>query len=96
MSRFVRKREVLARVGCSQATLWRWVKLGLFPVSHQIGPGSVAWLEEDIDKWIADRLSRSPVVSFASPQGRAARSAALRSPGRKQLAAFDAANEVFH
>jgi prophage regulatory protein len=56
-SRFVFKPEVLDRVGVSYVTIWQWMRAGTFPASREVG-GKVAWLESEIDRWIATRPAR--------------------------------------
>lgn len=64
--RYLRQPEVLARVGVSHITLWRWEMAGQFPRRRKIGPKLVAWIESEIDEWCANRES---VVSSASKKG---------------------------
>lgn len=60
-SRFIRRPEVLARIGLSAVTVWRLTQRGDFPKSIRLSPGTVAWLETDIDRWINDRaVTRRP------------------------------------
>lgn len=54
-NRFLRQPEVLERIGVSWVTILRWEKQGLFPRRRKIGPRLVAWLESEVDQWIADR-----------------------------------------
>jgi prophage regulatory protein len=35
----------------------RLVKDGLFPKPVQLGPGRIAWLEDEVDAWIAARAA---------------------------------------
>jgi len=56
-SRFVFKPEVLDRVGVSYPTIWQWMRTGTFPASREVG-GKVAWLESEIDDWMATRPLR--------------------------------------
>ena len=51
--RLLSKREVLERVGLTYPTLWAWMRKGKFPRSREVG-GKIAWLEGDIDAWIAN------------------------------------------
>ena len=51
----LRERDVLALLGISKATLWRWRKAGNFPAAIQLGPNSVAWRREAVDEWLASR-----------------------------------------
>ena len=55
MIRFIRLPEVLARVGVSIMTIYRWEKKGLFPKRRRLGKNSVAWVEDEIESWCADR-----------------------------------------
>lgn len=54
-SRLLRQPEVLKRIGVSWVTILRWEKQGLFPRRRKIGPRLVAWLESEVDQWVADR-----------------------------------------
>jgi predicted DNA-binding transcriptional regulator AlpA len=46
---------VLARVGVSWVTLYRWEKKGIFPKRRLLGQRVVGWREADIDQWCASR-----------------------------------------
>jgi prophage regulatory protein len=52
-ARLLSRREVIDRVGVSYPTLWSWMRAGKFPRSRVVG-GKVAWLESEIDRWIAE------------------------------------------
>ena len=54
-SRLIRQPTVVQRVGLSPTTIWRERRAGRFPAPVRISPGAVAWLESDIDVWIAER-----------------------------------------
>jgi prophage regulatory protein len=34
------------------STLWRWVKLGIFPQPVKIGPNTTAWVKQAVFDWI--------------------------------------------
>lgn len=53
--RLIREKDVLDRLGVSRATLWRWERLGITPARRQLGPQAVAWLETEIEDFIASR-----------------------------------------
>jgi len=55
--RLIRRPEVLQRVGLCKASIYNRMSAGEFPRPISIGGGRVAWLESDIDGWIAQRLS---------------------------------------
>ncbi len=56
--------EVVERTRLSKPTIYRLVAAGAFPAQVQLGPHRVAWLENEIDKWITSRAEarRSQVV----------------------------------
>lgn len=56
-TRYLRQPEVLARVGVSWVTIWRWEKQGQFPKRRKIGPRLVAWVENEIDEWCETRTA---------------------------------------
>lgn len=56
-TRLIRRAEVIARIGLSKASLYNRMNAGEFPRPIPIGGGRVAWLESDIDLWIAERLA---------------------------------------
>ena len=43
------------RYPLSAATIWRWVKLGMFPAPVRLGPQVTAWKVEDLDAWDATK-----------------------------------------
>lgn len=54
-AQILRERDVLAMLGISKATLWRWRRAGDFPAPLQLGPNTVAWRGEDIAAWLESR-----------------------------------------
>ena len=52
--RLLKFRQIKHKVPASRTTLWRWEQAGLFPKRRQVG-GGVAWLESEVDAWIAAR-----------------------------------------
>ncbi len=54
---FVRLNEVRARTGLSRSTLYAYVREGLFPAPVAISKRCVAWVEAELDRWIADRVA---------------------------------------
>lgn len=49
--RFLRKPEVLNRLGISSSTLYRWTKSGRFPQPVEVGPRIRAWIETEVDSF---------------------------------------------
>ena len=50
---------VLALVGVSKATLYRWANAGMFPRGHALTPtrSTVAWSSIEVHAWIAGKLA---------------------------------------
>lgn len=59
VTRLIRLPEVQHRVGLGRSTIYRWMAEGKFPKPVQLGGYSVAWAEDEIEVWIADRLAAS-------------------------------------
>jgi prophage regulatory protein len=45
--------------GKSRATIYREVKLGLFPAPISLGARAVGWLASDLEAWLAGRIAES-------------------------------------
>jgi prophage regulatory protein len=43
--------------------LWRLVKAGKFPPPIKIGNGRNAWVDHEIDQWIAERIAERDATS---------------------------------
>jgi prophage regulatory protein len=56
-NRLLRRREVELKTGKSRAAIYAAIREGTFPAPVQIGVNSVAWLEAEIDLYIAERLA---------------------------------------
>jgi len=55
--RLLRRREVLARVGLSQTSMYEQIAAGQFPAPIPIGQKAVAWLESEISEWVELRIA---------------------------------------
>lgn len=53
--RILRIQEVSHLVGLSRASLYRLMRLGLFPKSIKLGLSAVGWDSADLEKWISSR-----------------------------------------
>ena len=51
--------SVLALVGVSKATLYRWANAGMFPQARALTPtrSTVAWSAVEVHAWIASKLA---------------------------------------
>ena len=54
--KFLRKPETAARVGYHPEHVMRLVREGRFPRPVRIGPRSVAFVEDEVEAWMAERV----------------------------------------
>ncbi|HDR9878287.1 TPA: AlpA family phage regulatory protein [Burkholderia cenocepacia] len=48
-------KDLTKKLGLDQSTLYRMITAGTFPKPFELVPGRTAWLEEDIDVWLAEK-----------------------------------------
>ena len=48
--------EVDARVPYSRAHLYRLEEQGAFPKRKRIGANRIAWVRDEVERWLADRM----------------------------------------
>jgi prophage regulatory protein len=65
---FLRRDQVLEVAGCSNPTLNRWCKQGLFPKPYQIGPHSVGWRRSEVKAWSASRPRTASAEATANAE----------------------------
>jgi prophage regulatory protein len=53
----IRRKEVERQTSLSRSRIYALMQEGLFPSSVSLGPMSVAWVESEIQAWIATRLA---------------------------------------
>ena len=71
--RLLRRTEVERYCQIDRSTIYRLMRLGLFPVPIRIGPRAVRWLEHELAAWLARRPratgeTGSPADSAHEPQ----------------------------
>lgn len=54
---FLRLSDVRARTGLSRSTIYAYVQDGRFPAPVKLSERCVAWIESEIDDWIAERIA---------------------------------------
>jgi len=52
---------VRERTGLSRSTTWRLERQGAFPRHHRISANAVAWVEDDIARWIQSKVEEIAV-----------------------------------
>ncbi|UPQ87358.1 helix-turn-helix transcriptional regulator [Vibrio sinaloensis] len=62
-SRFIRKPEVLKRLGISHATLHRHINNGTFVTPISLGARAVGFLEHEVDAIIIARMQQQDIVA---------------------------------
>ncbi len=57
--RLLRLPEVQSIVGLRRSEVYRRIRSGTFPAPIRLGTNAVAWLQSDLDAWIAARVAES-------------------------------------
>ena len=55
----IRLREVMKITGFGRSQIYKLINIGEFPKQIQIRPGSVAWLESELETWMKERIRLS-------------------------------------
>lgn len=53
----LRRKEVEARTGLPRSSLYELIGRGEFPRPIRLGERSVAWIDSEVDAWIASRIA---------------------------------------
>jgi prophage regulatory protein len=54
---FIRLKQVITRTGLSRSTVYAYIRDGRFPRPVSTSARCVAWVEGEIDSWIAERIA---------------------------------------
>lgn len=57
--RLLRLPAVIERAALSRSTIYRKISEGTFPAGIRISDQATAWLESEIDQWVAERIQES-------------------------------------
>ncbi len=57
--RFIRLPKVMERIGYSKSNIYKLMATGLFPRPVQLGARAVAWIDEEVEGWIRERIAVS-------------------------------------
>jgi prophage regulatory protein len=66
LTRLLRLHVVKARTGRSRSCIYDDIKRGSFPRPVKLGPRAVAWVESEVDAWIAARIEARDDAAVAS------------------------------
>lgn len=61
--RFIRMREAIQKTGLSKSSIYDLMAQGHFPKTISLGGRSVAFIESEIDAWMAERIAARNVVA---------------------------------
>jgi prophage regulatory protein len=53
-------KEVISKVSLSQSTIYALIAKGQFPKPFDLTTNRVAWVEEDVEAWLARKAGRQP------------------------------------
>jgi len=51
--------EVSDRTGLAKSSIYEQIRKGLFPKPIKLSARSVGWLEEDVNRWLDDKVFQS-------------------------------------
>ena len=57
--KIVRTKKVMERVGKSRVQIWRDVRANKFPAPVSLGPNSIGWYEDEVERWLETRPRRT-------------------------------------
>jgi prophage regulatory protein len=61
--RIIRIGAVKDKLGISRSSIYQRISQGSFPKQVRLGPHSVGWVENEVEAWLADRISESRPVA---------------------------------
>lgn len=61
--RFIRMREAIRKTGLSKSSIYDLMNRGRFPQTVRLSPRSVAFIEAEIDEWMAERVAARGVAA---------------------------------
>ena len=59
---FIRFPEVIKRTGYRRTSIYEKIAEGTFPAPIKLGPRAVAWVSEEIEKWMDERVAERDAV----------------------------------
>ena len=71
--RLIRLPDVIARTSLSKSTIWRHARRGAFPKSVPLTPGTVGWVEAEVEGWIAARIASRDAWEGTAAKAQSAR-----------------------
>ena len=59
--RFIRLKEVMHVTGLGRSSIYNYMAEGRFPKTVSLGGRAVAWVESDIELWMAEKVATRDV-----------------------------------
>ena len=59
---FIRLPEVIKRTGSRRTSIYEKIAEGTCPAPLKLGPRAVAWVSEEIEKWMDERVAERDAV----------------------------------
>jgi prophage regulatory protein len=56
--RVIKLNEVINTTGLSRSSIYAYMAKGGFPKPIQLGPSAVAWVEEEVQGWLGEKLQQ--------------------------------------
>lgn len=56
--RLIRRKEVQTKTGLGASSIYAMMKNGEFPKCLNLSERRVAWIESEVDQWIANRIAQ--------------------------------------
>lgn len=63
---FLRLPQVIRLTGLAKSTIYRLAACGDFPAQVKLGPRTSAWVADEVERWIADRIASRDAVRAAA------------------------------
>lgn len=57
-NRLIRRKEVQEKTGLSASSIYALMKTGEFPQCLNLSERRVAWIESEVNQWIAERIAK--------------------------------------
>jgi len=83
---FLRREQVLAKLGISKTTLYNLERAGRFPAHFMLTPRCAVWRAEEVEAWMVKRIS-APGPAAPAPDVSLREHAPGRGKKRQQAAA---------
>ncbi|MFD1008945.1 helix-turn-helix transcriptional regulator [Oceanisphaera ostreae] len=62
--RLIKLKEVMGSTGLARSTIYKYISNDTFPKPVNLGARAVAWVEEEIQDWILERIAQRDESTF--------------------------------